>query len=94
MYDSLSLEVWSITFLVGLQIKHAEDLTVFSPFPTTALTTAFGLAVVVMDIQEKDKNRSQNDKTEHENEKNVKSQKDKSQSQQKVKVKVNPGMRH
>ncbi|GJV39478.1 hypothetical protein Tco_1417918 [Tanacetum coccineum] len=45
MYDPLSLEVWSIIFPVGLQIQHAEDLTVFSPFPTAALTTAFGPAV-------------------------------------------------
>ncbi|GKB36894.1 hypothetical protein Tco_0881836 [Tanacetum coccineum] len=42
MYDLLSLEVWSITFPVGLQIQHAEDLTTFSPFPSAALTTAFG----------------------------------------------------
>ncbi|GKD20501.1 hypothetical protein Tco_1222204, partial [Tanacetum coccineum] len=25
-----------------LQIQHAKDLTAFSPFPTAALTTAFG----------------------------------------------------
>ncbi|GJU11919.1 putative reverse transcriptase domain-containing protein [Tanacetum coccineum] len=46
MYDPLSLKLWSITFPVGLQIQHAEDLTTFSPFPIAALTTAFGLAVV------------------------------------------------
>ncbi|GJX81665.1 hypothetical protein Tco_0331146 [Tanacetum coccineum] len=45
MYDPLSLEVWSITFPVGLQIQHVEDLTTFSPFLTATLTTAFGPAV-------------------------------------------------
>ncbi|GJW52004.1 hypothetical protein Tco_0093355 [Tanacetum coccineum] len=45
MYDPLSLEVWSITFPVSLQIQHDEDLTTFSLFPTAALTTAFGPAV-------------------------------------------------
>ncbi|GJU88296.1 hypothetical protein Tco_1300719 [Tanacetum coccineum] len=48
MYDLLSLEVWSITFPVGLQIQHGEDLTAFSPFLTVALTTAFGPAVVTL----------------------------------------------
>ncbi|GJW12172.1 hypothetical protein Tco_1577999 [Tanacetum coccineum] len=48
MYDLLSLELWSITFPVGLQIQHAEDLTAFSPFPIAALTIAFGLAVVTL----------------------------------------------
>ncbi|GKE73255.1 hypothetical protein Tco_1535296, partial [Tanacetum coccineum] len=48
MYDPVSLEVWSITFPVGLQIQHAEDVTTFSPFLTAALTTAFGLAVVTL----------------------------------------------
>ncbi|GJS36739.1 hypothetical protein Tco_0535121 [Tanacetum coccineum] len=48
MYDLLSLEVWSITFPVGLQIQHAKDLTTFSPFPTAALTTAFGPTVVTL----------------------------------------------
>ncbi|GKB26455.1 hypothetical protein Tco_0865856 [Tanacetum coccineum] len=48
MYDLLSLELWSITFPVGLQIQHAEDLIAFSPFPTAALTTAFGPAVVTL----------------------------------------------
>ncbi|GJS11475.1 hypothetical protein Tco_0368271 [Tanacetum coccineum] len=44
----LSLEVWSITFLAGLQIQHVEDLTAFSPYPTSALTTAFGPTVVTL----------------------------------------------
>ncbi|GJU59320.1 hypothetical protein Tco_1237086 [Tanacetum coccineum] len=48
MYDPLYLEVWSITFPVGLQIQHAEDLTSLSPFPTAVLTTAFGPAVVTL----------------------------------------------
>ncbi|GJU32661.1 hypothetical protein Tco_1176250 [Tanacetum coccineum] len=48
MYDPLSLEIWSITFPVGLQIQHAEDLTTFSLFPSTVLTTAFGPAVVTL----------------------------------------------
>ncbi|GJY98487.1 hypothetical protein Tco_0515397 [Tanacetum coccineum] len=48
MYDPLSLELWSIIFPVGIQIQHAEDLTAFSPFPTGALTTAFGPAVVTL----------------------------------------------
>ncbi|GKD05635.1 hypothetical protein Tco_1180609 [Tanacetum coccineum] len=48
MYDPLSLELWSITFPVGLQIQHAEDLTAFSLFPTAALATSFGLAVVTL----------------------------------------------
>ncbi|GKF17548.1 hypothetical protein Tco_0062466 [Tanacetum coccineum] len=47
MYDPLSLEVWSITFSVGLQIQHVEDLTAFSPFPIAGLTTAFGPAIVI-----------------------------------------------
>ncbi|GJW61022.1 hypothetical protein Tco_0110357 [Tanacetum coccineum] len=46
MYDPLSLEVWSITFPVGLQIQHAKDLTTLSPFPTAALTTAFDPTVL------------------------------------------------
>ncbi|GJV47594.1 hypothetical protein Tco_1437806 [Tanacetum coccineum] len=48
MYDPLSLEVWSITFPVGLQIHNAKDLTTVSPFPRAALTTAFGPAVVTL----------------------------------------------
>ncbi|GJS91408.1 hypothetical protein Tco_0774044 [Tanacetum coccineum] len=48
MYDPLSLEVWSITFPVGLQIQHAEDLTVFSLFLTAALTTACDPVVVTL----------------------------------------------
>ncbi|GJY97227.1 hypothetical protein Tco_0514137 [Tanacetum coccineum] len=48
MYDPLSLEVWSITFPVGLQIQHAEDLTAFFLFPIAALTTAFDPAVVTL----------------------------------------------
>ncbi|GJU20082.1 reverse transcriptase domain-containing protein [Tanacetum coccineum] len=48
MYDPLSLELWSITFPVGLQIQHAEDLTSFSLFPIAALTIVFGLAVVTL----------------------------------------------
>ncbi|GKF07575.1 hypothetical protein Tco_0041799 [Tanacetum coccineum] len=45
MYDPLSLDVWPMTFPVGLQIQHAEDLIAFSPFPSATLTTAFGPAV-------------------------------------------------
>ncbi|GJU88390.1 hypothetical protein Tco_1300813 [Tanacetum coccineum] len=45
MYDPLSLEIWSITFPVALQIQHAKDLTTFSLFPSAVLTTAFGPAV-------------------------------------------------
>ncbi|GJR59488.1 hypothetical protein Tco_1501650 [Tanacetum coccineum] len=30
MYDPQSLEIWSITFPVGLQIQHTEDLTAFA----------------------------------------------------------------
>ncbi|GKG20342.1 hypothetical protein Tco_0380143 [Tanacetum coccineum] len=48
MYDPLSLELWSITFPVGLEIQHAEDLTAFSPFPSAALTPTFGLVIVTL----------------------------------------------
>ncbi|GKF08488.1 hypothetical protein Tco_0042712, partial [Tanacetum coccineum] len=49
MYDPLYLEIWSITFPIGLQIQHAEDLTTFSPFPSAALRAAVltGLAVLI-----------------------------------------------
>ncbi|GJT31095.1 hypothetical protein Tco_0911370 [Tanacetum coccineum] len=47
MYDPLSLEVWSITFPIGLRIQHADDLIAFSPFPLAALTATFGPAVLI-----------------------------------------------
>ncbi|GJZ90739.1 hypothetical protein Tco_0662666, partial [Tanacetum coccineum] len=45
MYDPLSLEIWSITFPVGLQIQHAEDLTTFSSFGLDAAVLTY-LAVL------------------------------------------------
>ncbi|GJS53900.1 hypothetical protein Tco_0627262 [Tanacetum coccineum] len=48
MYDPLSLEIWSITFSIGLQIQHAEDLIAFALCPWTTLTTAFVPAVVTL----------------------------------------------
>ncbi|GJV75275.1 hypothetical protein Tco_1506859 [Tanacetum coccineum] len=51
MYDPLSLEVWSITFPIGLQIQHAEDLTAFSRFTQAALTTALVPAVVTLGMK-------------------------------------------
>ncbi|GJW63638.1 hypothetical protein Tco_0115522 [Tanacetum coccineum] len=46
MYDLLSLEIWSITFPVGLQIQHAEDLTTFFPFSLSTFTLGLDAAVL------------------------------------------------
>ncbi|GJV75544.1 putative ribonuclease H-like domain-containing protein [Tanacetum coccineum] len=50
MYDPLSLEIWSITFPVGLQIRCC-GLTAFFPFfpqASSDATFAFGLSVAVL----------------------------------------------
>ncbi|GKF82272.1 hypothetical protein Tco_0243928 [Tanacetum coccineum] len=46
MYDPLSLEIWSITFPFGLQIQHAEDLTVLIPC-LAIFTNGLGAAVSI-----------------------------------------------
>ncbi|GJR36765.1 hypothetical protein Tco_1212449 [Tanacetum coccineum] len=41
MYDLLSLDIWSITFPVGLQIQHAEDIITFASFGLDAAVLTY-----------------------------------------------------
>ncbi|GKD80969.1 hypothetical protein Tco_1347808, partial [Tanacetum coccineum] len=80
MYDPLSLEIWSITFPIGLQIQHAKDLTAFvSLLFDIAALRELCLEVLTGRLPDfvktivgtgnryslKDKNKAKTDKTEH-----------------------------